>query len=302
MKQIIDEIFNSVKYWKDKNLLLNAIPLDYFSNKNIIIRLLWVTPQSVSSINEAKREMWNYMLLHEKLGDSILQRVNKKLLDDIDFVELAVGKYNRSYLYASKRLQASREIAKLAATAEKEPDETTHTKPILYYMPEIFKEDNEIAVIATTRNIDNLQYATNLRKNKYFIIDMMNMIENQDMKERILAILDNDLLNDKNFVSKLGCFDTISDNFKEDAEFVAAAVKNDLDILKKTEIFDELILQSALENDAIYTQKEMVMGAIFRYIEKFNTGYGELNSKIKNKKILEKLFWEMGEIISEEFI
>ncbi|MGB3751334.1 MAG: hypothetical protein WA945_07170 [Arcobacteraceae bacterium] len=302
MKQIIDGIFDNVNYWQNKKLLLQAIHPDYYFNKNIIIRLLGVTSQSISTTNEAKKDMWNHMLRNENMGDDILKNVDKKILDDIEFAKAATAKYNRTYVYASHRLKASRELAIIASMSEKEDDGINFKNPILKFMPEIFKTDNEIAVMATTRNINNLQYATNLRRNKYFIMDMMNIIDDHNMKQKILRYIDPDLLTDKRFVSRLGCFDNMCEKFRGDTEFVAAAVRHDLSILKKTDIFDESILKSALKNDDIYTSRETVVSEIFRYIEKFNHGYDELDSKIKNKQILHALFWTMGETISEDFI
>ena len=193
MTNIIDGIFNNVKYWQNKNLLLNAIHPDYYSNKNIIIRLLGVTSQSISPVNEAKRSMWNHMLVNENLGDDILKNVDKNILDDMEFAKAATSKYNRTYVYASHRLKASRDLATIAAMAEKEDDGINFKNPILKYMPEIFKTDNEIAVMATTRNINNLQFATNLRRNKYFIMDMMNIIDDHNLKQKILRYIDPDL-------------------------------------------------------------------------------------------------------------
>jgi len=302
LTEIIDGIFNNVKYWKNKNLLLQAIHPDYYHNKNIIIRLLGVTSQSISPVNEAKRDMWNHMLVNENLGDDILKNVDKKILDDMEFAKAATSKYNRTYVYASHRLKASRELALVAVLAEKEDDGINFKNPILKYMPEIFKTDNEIAVMATTRNINNLQFATNLRKNKYFIMDMMNIIDDHNMKQKILRYIDPDLLNDKKFVSRLGCFDNMCDKYRGDVEFVASAVRHDLSILKKTEIFDESILKSALKNNDIYSSKETVLSSVFRYIERFNHGFDELDSKIKDKRILNNLFWSMGETIADEFI
>lgn len=302
MKQIIDGIFDNVNYWQNKKLLLQAIHPDYYSNKNIIVRLLGVTSQSISTSNEAKKDMWNHMLRNENMGDDILKNVDKKILDDIEFAKAATAKYNRTYVYASHRLKASRELAIIASMSEKEDDGINFKNPILKFMPERFKTDNEIAVMATTRNINNLQYATNLRKNKYFIMDMMNIIDDHHMKQKVLRYIDPDLLTDKRFVSRLGCFDNMCEKFRGDTEFVAAAVRHDLSILKKTDIFDESILKSALKNDDIYTSRETVISEIFRYIEKFNHGYDELDSKIKNKQILHTLFWTMGETISEDFI
>ena len=302
MTEIIDGIFNNVKYWQNKNLLLQAIHPDYYYNKNIIIRLLGVTSQSISSVNEAKRGMWNHMLVNENLGDDILKNVDKKILDDMEFAKAATSKYNRTYVYASHRLKASRELATIAALSEKEDDGINFKNPILKYMPEIFKKDNEIAVMATTRNINNLQFAINLRKNKYFIMDMMNIIDDHNVKQKILRYIDPDLLTDKKFISRLGCFDNMCEKFRGDVEFVASAVRYDLSILKKTDIFDESILKGALKNNDIYTCQETVLSEVFRYIDKFNHGYDELDSKIKDKRILNNLFWSMGETIADEFI
>ena len=302
MTQIVDNIFDNVKYWQNKKLLLQAIPPEYFMNKNIIIRLLGVTTQSISASNEAKRGMWNHMIVHEGLGDDILQATHKTILDDIDFARQAVPKYNRTYIYLSRRLKASKDIARSAASAEKDISSLNYTDPILKHMPEIFQKDNEIAMMATTRNINNLQYAINLRRNKYFIIDMMNFMEDFDTKQKILRYIDQDLLNDKKFVSKLGCFDHMCEQYKGDTQFVAHAVEHDISILKKTQIFDESIIKGALNNDDIYTSRETVISAIFRYIERFNSGYDELDSKIKDKNILHILFWEMGELITDEFV
>ena len=302
MKQIIDGIFDNVKYWQNKNLLLQAIHPEYYRNKNIIVRLLGVTSQSISASNEAKKDMWNHMLFNENLGDNILQLVDKSILDDIEFAKAACGKYNRTYVYLSHRLKASKEIATIAVMAEKDDGSSNFKNPILKYMPSLFKKDTEIAVMATTRNINNLQYAELLRKNKYFIIDMMNIIDDHNMKQKILKYIDPDLLNDKRFISKLGCFDNMCEKYRGDTEFVAAAVRHDLSILKKTEIFDESIIKSALKNDDIYTSRETVVSDIFRYIDKFNTGYDELDTKIKDKRILQNLFWMMGETLADEFI
>lgn len=304
MTQIIDGIFDNVKYWQNKNLLLQAINPDYYYNKNVIIRLLGVTSQSISPKNEAKKDMWNHMLYNENLGDNILKLVDKKILDDIEFAKAAVGKYNRTYVYLSHRLKASKEIAKLAAMAEKDTESSANftNNPILKYMPEIFKNDHEISVIATTRNIENLQYSPTLRSNKYFILDMMNLIDDHEMKQKILKYMDPDLLNDKKFISRLGCFDNMCEKFHGDLEFVSSAVRYDLSILKKTEIFDEKIIKGALKNEDIHTSKETVLTEVFRYIERFNFDFTELDSKIKDKKILQNLFWMMGETLSEEFI
>jgi len=133
-------------------------------------------------------------------------------------------------------------------------------------------------------------------------MDIMNIIDDSQMKQKVLRYMDPDLLNDKRFISKLGCFDNMCEKYRGDTEFVASAVRHDISILKKTEIFDESILKSALKNNDMYTSKETTLSAIFRYIEKFNHGYDELDSKIKDKRVLHTLFWSMGETISDEFI
>jgi len=302
LTEVIDGIFNNVKYWQNKNLLLQAIDPEYYQNKHIIIRLLGVTSQSISPQNEAKKDMWNHMLHNENMGDDILRNVSKEILDDIEFAKNATAKYNRTYIYVSKRLQASRELAKIAVLAEKDNDGINFNNPILKYMPEVFRKDNELSVIATTRNVNNLQYTINLRKNKYFIIDMMNFIQDHHTKQKILKYIDPDLINDKRFISKLGCFDNMCEKFRGDVEFVASAVENDISILKKTELFDESIIKGALKNNDIYVSKEKIIAEIFRYIDRFNHGYDELDSRINDKQLLKKLFWEMGEIVSDEFI
>jgi len=180
--------------------------------------------------------------------------------------------------------------------------ETKGNLPILKYMPEKFKLDSEIALAATTRNIENLQYAQNLKRNKYFIIDMMNLVDDNSIKQQILRYIDQNLLQDKRFVSRLGCYDNMCEQFKNDIEYVANSALYDISILRKTKIFDESIIKGALNNDDIYTSREVVISAIFRYIERFNSGYDELNSKIKDKHILHILFWEMGELITDEFV
>ena len=302
MTQVIDKIFDNVKYWQSKKLLLQAIPPEYYNNKHIIVRLLGVTTQSISPSNEAKRGMWNHKIVNENMGDDILQNVHKQILDDIEFAKLAVAKYNRTYIFLSRRLQASREIAKIAVMAEKDNNGINFNNPILKYMPEIFQKDNELAVMATTRNINNLQYAINLRRNKYFITDMMNLMEDDNTKQKILRYIDQDLLQDKRFVSKLGCFDNMCEKYRGDTQFVANAVEHDISILKKTQIFDESIIKAALNNNDIYNSRESVISAIFKYIERFNHGYDELDSKIKDKSLLHILFWEMGEVIADEFL
>jgi hypothetical protein len=169
-------------------------------------------------------------------------------------------------------------------------------------MPEMFQKDSEIALTATTRNIDNLEYAPNLRRNKYFIIDIMNFTESYETKQKILRLIDQTLLQDKKFVSQLGCFDNMCENYRGDKEFVASAVRYDLDILRKTELFDESIIKGALKNKDYKVQRDVVLSEVFQYIERFNDDYNELESHIKDKKLLGRLFWEFGEMISDGFL
>ena len=302
MTEIIDRIFDSVKYWQNKKLLLQAIPFEYYSNKNIMIRLLGVTSQSISPKNEAKKDMWNHHI-NNGMGDDILNNIDKKLLSDFEFARDAIAKYNRTYIYLDKSLQASRELALLAASKEENLDDPAKYKPpILQHMPEVYQLDHEVALMSTTRNIENLRYAQNLRRNKYFIIDIMNYTFDHDMKQKILQYIDRDLLNDKRFVSKLGCFDNLCQQFHGDLEYITNAVRYDISILQKTDLFDESIIKAALKNENYASAKEFVLKDIFNYIERFNQDFDEFNQKIKDKKIIARLFWEFGETISEEFI
>ena len=299
---IIDKIFDSVKYWQDKKLLLQAIHPDHYSNKNLMIRLLGITSHAISMKNEAKKDMWNHHI-NNGLGDEILQNINPALLGDIEFARGAIAKYNRTYIFLDPYLRSSRELALLAAQKEENLDDPLKYKaPILQHMPEVWQKDHEIALMATTRNIENLQYAFNLRKNKYFIIDLMNFTFDHDMKQKILKYIDRDMLNDKKFISKLGCFDNLCEQFHGDTDYVANAVRHDIKILKKTDIFDESILKAATESKKFDSDRELSLVAIFRYIEKFNDSYEELDEKIKNKKLIQKIFWDFGEILSDEFI
>jgi len=302
LTQVIDAVFDSVKYWQEKKLLFAAIPYEYFSHKIIITRLLGVTSQSISPQNEAKKDMWNHHI-QNGLGDDILQNIDKKLLSDFEFAKNAILKYNRTYVYLDSSLKASRELALLAATKEENVDNPNKYKaPILEHMPPNFQIDHEIALMATTRNIENLRFATNLRRNKYFIIDIMNYTFDHDMKQKILKYIDRDLLNDKRFVSKLGCFDNLCKEFHGDMEYVTNAVRYDMDILKKTDMFDEKIIKAAFKSDKYKQTPDIALRDIFDYIERFNENYQELDEKIKDKKILHRLFWEFGETLSEEFI
>lgn len=301
MKETIDGIFKNVKYWLEKSQLLQAINPDYYNNKNVILRILNVNSESISPENEAKRSMWNHHIHYNNMGDDILKSVNKEFFKDREFVKRAIEKYNRAYIFIPKELKASRDLA-LTAVMREEYDEKKSNAPILQYMPDSFKEDHEIALTATTRNIENLKYATNLKKNKYFIIDFMDFNDEHSVKQKILRYMDQDLLKDKKFISRLGCYDNLCENFQGDLEFVSNAVLYDISILKKTKMFDESIIKAALKNQEYENSKEFVLADIFRYIERFNMDYEEFNSKIKDKSLISKLFWEMGELIGEEFI
>ena len=300
MKNIIDKIFNSVSYWQDKNLLLRAISTDLYLNKRVVLQLLGITSDNISIENEAKKDMWNHQIIVNKMGDDILRNTHPDILDDKDFAKMAISKYNRAYVFLSKRLKASHELALHSALNEHGFGQNQNTSPILQYMPKNFQLDNEIALSATTRNIENFQYASNLKNNKYFIIDIMNLTNDDHIKRKVLEYMNRDLLSDKKFMSKLGCFDNLCENFHNDTEYVANAVLHDIQVLKKTKIFDESIILSALENTD-YPQ-EIILSYIFRYIEKFNSDYQELDAKIKDKEVLQKLFWSFGETITQEFI
>jgi hypothetical protein len=299
MKKTIDDIFNRVSYWQDKTLLLRAIGANYFTNKNIMIRLLGISSGLVSYDNEAKRDMWNHQLHRYNMGDDILSKIAPEILDDMDFAQNAIVKYNRTYIYLSQRLQASRDLA--LVTASKETNTYPHNEPILKYMPEIFQNDQEIATIATTRNIENLKYAPILQNNKYFILDVINLIYEDSIKYKVLEYMNQEFLHDKRFVSKLGCFDGLCEQFRGDEIFVSYTIMDDIDILDKVEMFSEKILESALKNKDYHTNHSYVLRKIFRYIESFNDDFNELNSKIKNKELLHKLFWELAQLSVDEF-
>jgi hypothetical protein len=302
IKEIISQIFNTVSYWNEKEPLLKAIPLDYYKNKNILIRLLGIRPENVMPKNEAKRDMWNHHVVHNYMGDDIMQNVDKKLLEDEDFARQAIEKYNRAYIFLPKRLKANQELAKLAAIYERPIEQSKHNLPILHYMPPIYQADHEISVLSTTRNIENLQYAQNLKSNKYFIYDMMRLSEDRDTKNRILQLIDQELLQDKKFVSRLKCYDNLCENFQGDAEYVAQACQYDLTILRKTQLFNEKIIRYALKNkEEIYSRGEILV-EVFRYIEKFNHTHHELFEQIKDEEFFKALFWEMAETLSEEYI
>ena len=109
-------------------------------------------------------------------------------------------------------------------------------------------------------------------------------------------------MSDKRFVSKLGCFDNLCENFHSDVEYVSNAVRYDINILKKTQMFDQAILKAALKTTSKDIDRQEILAEVFRYIERFNDDFDELETNIKDKKILKELFWEFGETISEEFI
>ncbi len=300
MREIVDKIFDSVSYWQDKRLLLSAISPEYYRNKNIMIKLLNVTSGAVSSTNEAKKDMWNHQVTKYNMGDDILRNTHPELLKDFDFAKQAILRYNRTYIYLDRSLKASRELALMAA--QYETSDFPQNKPILSYMPELLKNDNEISIMATTRNIENLRFAPLLQKNKYFILDIMNLIYDDEIRQKTLQYIDQDLLNDKRFVSKLGIFDELSDKFKDDVVFLSYTVMNDIDALKKIEIFDEKIIAAAFKNPQYENEPHYVLTRVFKYIEDFNFNYEELDRKIKNKKLLHKVFWELAEIASEDYI
>ena len=302
MNNIINKIFNSIEYWQDKGLLLRAIHSEHYTNKKLIVQLLGINSVSISSENEAKKEMWNYQINHHHMGDNILKNVHNDILKDFEFAKLAISKYNRTYKYLDKSLQASYDLALLAAKMEVQSTKDKFSPPILQYMPESFQLNDEIALVATTRNIENLIHAPNLKKNKYFIIDVMNLIDDHKVKQKILKYIDRSLLEDKNFVAQLGCFDNLCEKFHNDIEYVANAVKHDINILKKTKIFDEKIIKSIINSKAYGENREQTLGILFRYIERFFTTFEEFNENISDKSIIYKLFWSFGEVISDEFI
>ena len=139
MTEIIDKIFDSIKYWQEKRLLLSAIPLEYYSNKTILVRLLGITSHSISPRNAAKKEMWNHHI-NNGMGEDILQNVSKEILKDFGFARDAIAKYNRTYAYLDPSLKASRELALLAAIKEENlEDPHKYKSPILENMPETFQ-------------------------------------------------------------------------------------------------------------------------------------------------------------------
>ena len=300
MKEIINNIFNSINYYNDKKLLLSAIPFDAYSNKSLMIRLLGISSGMVDANNEAKKDMWNHQLHQYNMGDDILKNISPILLDDLEFAQEAIVKYNRTYLYLSQRLKASRNLALVAVS--KESDSFTQNEPILKFMPECFKNDREISIMATTRNIDNLQYSPTLQNNKYFILDVINLIYEDSIRYKVLHYMNQEFLEDKRFMSKLGCFDGLCEKFRGDETFVSYSVVDNIDILDKIEIFSEKILNSAFKSKAYLSNHEYVLRKIFRYIERFNDDIDELNTKVKDKSLINTLFWDLAQLASDEFI
>jgi len=302
MKKIIKNIFDNVKYWNDKNMLLKAIPYSYYQDKNIIIQLLNITSNNVTQVDEAKRDMWNHMIASQKLGDDILNNASDDVLNDVYFARKAIYKYNRTYIYLSEELQNNNDIASCAASNELVDTSDKYNAPILMYMPESLQNDVDISLVACSRNIHNIQYAPKLQKNKYFIIDIMNSISSIDDKRKILSYIDPTLLEDKIFVSKLGCFDNLCDRFQGDLIYVSNAVKYDIKILRKTELFDESIIKSVLYCEYYNNNTDTAIIELFDYIKRFNDSYTQLDNKIKDKNIINKLMWDMGEVLSDEMI
>lgn len=299
MKKTIENIFNKVSYWQEKRTILGAIDPSLYNNKRAILTMLNISPQLLDISNQAKRDMWNYQIKFHNMGDDILKNTSKEILDDITFAKEAVIKYNRAYLYLSSRLKASREIAYL--TAMHENNEIKHNPPILEFMPETHCLDIEIATMATTRNINNIAFAPTLKKNKYFISDLVNLIYEDDIRHSLLRLIDPQLLEDKWFVSKLGCFDGLCEKFRGDVEFVAFSVLNNIKILDKTELFDEKIIRAVFKSSDYKINKAYTLTKLFEYIEHFNTDYVELESKIKDKSLLHRTFWELAQLASSEY-
>jgi hypothetical protein len=300
MKQIIDNMFDTISYWQDKKLLLSAIKPEYYQNMNLILRLLHISSASVSPKNEAKKDMWNHQIVRYNMGDDILKNISQNILDKKEFALMAISKYYRSYIYLSKRLQASRQLALLCVKYENGEHPTN--QPILSYMPEIFREDQEISAMATVRNIENLRFAPKLRNNKYFILDVINLIYEDSVRLKVLEYMNQEFLNDKRFVSRLGCFEGLCEKFRGDELFVAYTVMDDINILKKVEIFSEKIITYALKNKEYKHDPQKVLIRIFKYIEKFNDNFEQLEEKIKNKKLLNRLFWELALVASDDFL
>jgi len=300
VKDTIENIFNKVSYWQEKNTILCEIKPDLYYNKNAVLSMLHISPQLVSSHNQAKRDMWNHQIHNYNMGDDILKNTSKEILDDFNFAKSAIIKYNRTFIYLSSRLKASKELAKLAA--QHENNTLNQNDPILKYMPQSHKEDSEIAIMATTRNIENLQYAPLLQTNKYFILDMIKLLFEDEIRHKVLKYMDPDLLNDKRFVSRLGCFDGLCERFKGDIDFVSYSVLHDIAILDKTELFDEKIVAAVFNSKDYENNSAYALTKLFEYIEHFNESYEELEHKISNKQLLHRIFWELAKLATSEFV
>jgi len=296
MKNIIINIFNNVKYWQEKKMLLRAINPDFYKNKEVLIELLGITPGLLPKEYEPKRDMWNHMINDKFMGDDILKQVDKKILDDVDFAKRTIYKYNRVYVYLSNSVKNIKNIALLSA----EYESPKFGIPILKYMSEEFQKDSNIAITATKNNVENLKYAHNLKSNKYFIHELMQ-ISNNEQKSKILSYIDEFLLQDKKFISRLGCFDNLCENFHGDLEYLIEAVKYDISILSKTDIFDIEVVKSAFKSEEYYHNKDLVLVEIFNYIERFHIDYDELEN-IEDKTVFLRLMWEIGQSFSSEFL
>jgi hypothetical protein len=301
MRNIIKSIFDDVKYWQDKTMFLKAINPSFYSDQEIMLHLLQIPSFLVSKDDEAKMEMWNHMIVSQKFGDDILNHIAPEILNNIDFAKKAIYKYNRTYIYLSEELQNNYEIANITASNELYST-NKYNAPILMYMPEMFQNDLDISLIASARNIHNIQYAPILQTNTYFIIDIMNSLSSYEDKQKVLSYIDQSLLEDKVFVSKLGCFDNLCDKFQGDILYVSNAVVYDINILKKTELFHESILKSIIHSDYYNNNKNTALVIIFDYIQRFNNNYRELDTKIEDKSLLNKLLWDSGDILLRESI
>jgi hypothetical protein len=298
MKNTIQKIFNNVHYWQEKEKLLKAIPEYCYCNADVIVNLLNVKPGFLGKDFEAKREMWNHMILSQKLGDDILSRTCDDVLASLEFAKQAVVKYNRAYIYLSEELQNNIYIVKNTIANEPIPKPEQYIAPILMYMPEVYQNDIDLSLNACSKNFHNIKYSPKLQRNKYFIIDIMNITESNKDKKTILSYIDQELLEDKAFVGKLGCFDNVCDKFRGDLVYITNAVTKDINILKKTELFDESILEAVIYSDEYHENIDESIELVFNYIKRFNNDVEELNNKIEDKTILNKLLWDMGEILS----
>jgi len=298
MKKTIKKIFDNVHYWQEKDKLLKAIPEYYYSNEELIINLLYIKPGCLGKDYDAKRDMWNHMLVSAKMGDDILNNTSSDVLSSLEFAKQAVTKYNRTYIYLSEELQNNIFIVKSTIQNEPTPGIEEYIAPILMYMPEIYQNDIDLSLSACSKNFHNIKYAPKLQRNKYFIIDIMNSTKSNKDKKTILSYINQELLEDKAFVGKLGCFDNVCEKFKGDLVYVRNAVTADINILKKTDLFDESILEAVLYSDYYHENIDESIEILFNYIKRFNNNVQELNDKIEDKTILDKLLWDMGEILS----